>query len=320
MIEAIELTKKYQGYAAVNRISFQVREGETLGLVGTSGCGKSTTLKMLNRLIEPSSGRIIINGQDVQQIPPEKLRRGIGYSIQNSGLFPHYTVAENVAVVPRLLKWKEKRINQRTQELLAMVGLPPEKFLQRYPQELSGGQKQRVGLARALAADPPLILLDEPFGALDGITRHQIQLEFKQLKNILGKTVILVTHDIFEAVTLCDRLSVMDRGIIQQIGTSKELIFQPSNYFVRDLFASQRFQLELYITTLGDLIPWLSFHPLTTEVSKSYDLNQNLLTVLTEIDTSWVRICDRQQQVITTTNSQDLLKAFYQFKNSLISS
>ena len=175
MIEAIELTKKYQGLPAVNRISFEVAEGETLGLVGTSGCGKSTTLKMLNRLIEPTSGRVVIAGEDARQIQPEKLRRGMGYAIQNTGLFPHYTVAENVTVVPRLLQWPEKRIAFRCEELLAMVGLPPEKFASRYPHELSGGQQQRVGLARALAADPPIILLDEPFGALDRITRRQIQ-------------------------------------------------------------------------------------------------------------------------------------------------
>ena len=322
MIEAIELTKKYHGLPAVNRISFEVAEGETLGLVGTSGCGKSTTLKMLNRLIEPTSGRVVIAGEDARQIQPEKLRRGMGYAIQNTGLFPHYTVAENVTVVPRLLQWKEKRIAFRCEELLEMVGLPAEKFASRYPHELSGGQQQRVGLARALAADPPIILLDEPFGALDRITRRQIQQEFKQLESLLRKTVVLVTHDIFEAVTLCDRLCVMERGIVQQIGTPQELIFRPDNDFVRDFLAAERFQLELYVTRLQDVIRWLSPQPPSTAPTKTYPENQHLLTVLEEIEesdlkSSLVEICDRQGQRIVTTNCQDLLTGFYQFKNSL---
>ncbi len=325
MIEAIELTKKYQGLTAVNRVSFTVAEGETLGLIGTSGCGKSTTLKMLNRLIEPTSGRIVIAGKDARQIQPEKLRRRMGYAIQNTGLFPHYTVAENVAVVPRLLQWKEKRIAFRCEELLEMVGLPPGKFASRYPHSLSGGQQQRVGLARALAAEPPIILLDEPFGALDRITRRQIQQEFKQLESLLRKTVVLVTHDIFEAVTLCDRLCVMERGIVQQIGTPKELIFRPNNDFVRDLFAAERFQLELYVTRLQDLIQWLSPQDPSTAPTKTYQANQHLLTVLEDIEesdlkSSLVQICDRQRKPIITTNCQELLTKFYQFKDYLISS
>ena len=324
MIEAIELTKRYQGLTAVNQVSFAVAEGETLGLIGTSGCGKSTTLKMLNRLIEPTSGRVFIGGKDARQIQPEKLRRKIGYAIQNTGLFPHYTVAENVAVVPRLLQWKEKRITQRSEELLELVGLPPEKLASRYPHELSGGQQQRVGLARALAADPPIILLDEPFGALDRITRRQIQQEFKQLESLLRKTVVLVTHDIFEAVTLCDRLCVMDRGIVRQIGTPKELIFRPDNDFVRDLFASDRFQLELFVTRLQDLIPWLSPQE-ASAATRTYQADRPLLTVLedseaSDLKSSLVQICNRRGEPIITTNCQDLLTGFYQFKDYLISS
>lgn len=325
MIEAIELTKIYNGFPAVDRVSFEVAEGETLGLIGTSGCGKSTTLKMLNRLIKPTSGRVIVAGEDTRKLQPEKLRRHMGYAIQNTGLFPHYTVAENVAVVPQLLQWEEKRIARRSQELLKMVGLPPEKFARRYPHELSGGQQQRVGLARALAADPPIILLDEPFGALDRITRRQIQQEFKQLESLLHKTVVLVTHDIFEAVTLCDRLCVMDRGRVQQIGTPKELIFWPYNDFVRDFFAADRFQLELYVTQLQDLIPWLSPQPPGTTPTKTYSENQRLLTVLEEIEesslkTSLVQIGDRQGKPMITTNCEDLLTGFYQMKDSLIPS
>ncbi len=323
MIEAINLTKKYQQFTAVDNISFKVNGGETLGLVGTSGCGKTTTLKMLNRLIEPSSGHILIQGKDCRQGKPETLRQRIGYVIQNTGLFPHFTVAENVAVVPRLLKWKNKRIAQRINNLLRLVGLPPEEFTHRYPHELSGGQQQRVGLARALAADPPIILLDEPFGALDQITRHQIQQEFKHLESLLHKTMVLVTHDIQEAITLCDRICLMNRGKIEQIGTAKELIFQPSNDFVRDFFGSNRFQLELSVVLLEDLLPWLQPISPARFAMKPYQSNQTLLEVLEdESNSALVNICDhavpakadRDYNTILVTNRQQLLHSFYQYK------
>lgn len=326
MIEAIDLSKEYNnGIKAVSKASFKLAEGETLALVGTSGCGKSTTLKMLNRLIEPSSGRVIIAGEDTRSLKPEQLRRSIGYAIQNTGLFPHYTVAENVAVVPRLLQWKEKRIKRRNEELLEMVGLPAKKFARRYPHELSGGQQQRVGLARALAADPPLILLDEPFGALDRITRQKIQQEFKQLESLLQKTIVLVTHDVFEAVTLSDRLCVMDRGIVQQIGTPKELIFQSKNDFVREFFGRDRFQLELYVTRLKDLLPWLSSEPTNTRPIKKYDEDRHLLTVLEEIEftateTSAIAIEVSGDRLVINTNCQELLTAFYRFKEAAMRS
>jgi osmoprotectant transport system ATP-binding protein len=257
VIETINLSKTYPGQTAVENVSFNVAAGETIALIGTSGCGKTTTLKMLNRLIEPTSGQILINGNDIRQIQPEKLRQGIGYVIQSTGLFPHYTVAENIAVVPRLLGWAKPAIADRVNTLLELVGLPGDEFKQRYPDQLSGGQQQRVGIARALAADPPIVLLDEPFGALDQITRHQIQQEFRQLETLLHKTMVLVTHDVVEAVTLCDRICLMDRGQVQQIGTPQELLFKPSNNFVRNFFQHQRFQLELRATNLNDLLPYL---------------------------------------------------------------
>lgn len=322
MIEAIELTKRYDGLAAVEAISFQVAQGETLGLIGTSGCGKTTTLKMLNRLIEPTSGCIFIGGQDIRQLPPEKLRQGMGYVIQNVGLFPHYTVAENIAIVPRLLQWKEKRIAQRTGELLEMVGLPAGKFARRYPHELSGGQQQRVGLARALAANPPVVLLDEPFGALDLITRHQIQREFKRLESLLHKTMVLVTHDVFEAITLCDRLCLMDRGKIQQLGTPKELLFWPQNDFVRAFFQANRFQLELQVTCLQDLLPWLPKRNVRESQGKAYQTNQSLLEILEDIEASSLKapaieIVPAEGNTCQTVNCEDLLLAFYQFKRGL---
>ena len=319
MIEAIGLTKRYNGVTAVEAISFQVAEGETLGLIGTSGCGKTTTLKMLNRLIEPTSGCILIGGQDIRQSPPEKLRQGIGYVIQNIGLFPHYTVAENIAVVPRLLRWKERRIAGRTAELLEMVGLPPGKFARRYPRSLSGGQQQRVGLARALAANPPVVLLDEPFGALDQITRHQLQQEFQRLETLLHKTMVLVTHDVFEAITLCDRLCLMDRGTLQQLGTPKELIFAPKNDFVRNFFQANRFQLELQVTRLQDLLPWLPQREARESQVKAYQTSQSLLEVLEDVEAaslkdSSIEIVHPESNACQMSNCEDLLLAFYQFK------
>lgn len=258
MIQAVELTKKFNGTTAVDRVSFEVGEGRTLGLIGTSGCGKTTTLRMLNRLVEPTSGRVLIDGQDISRKSPEVLRRGIGYVIQNIGLFPHYTVAENVAVVPRLLNQNEEHIRKRSGELLELVGLPAERYSKRYPHELSGGQQQRVGFARALAADPPVVLLDEPFGGLDQITRGQIQRDFRHLNQQLGKTVVLVTHDVFEAVFLCDDLCLMNQGKVQQCGPPSELIFRPANDFVADFFRSQKLVAALQVVRLRYLFPFLS--------------------------------------------------------------
>lgn len=236
MIEVSNLTKTFNGKVTVDNISFSVSKGETFVMLGTSGCGKTTTLKMINRLVEPSSGRITINGKDIRDENPEILRRHIGYVIQSIGLFPHYTVEQNIEIVPRLLKWEKEKIKKRIAELLELLGLPPSEFLKRYPHDLSGGQKQRIGLARALASDPPLVLLDEPFGALDPITRKQIQKEFKSLESILNKTMILVTHDIQEAVLLGDRVCLMRGGKIEQIGKPDELISSPANSFVKEFF------------------------------------------------------------------------------------
>ena len=236
MIPAITLThvtKRYHDRAVVDDLSLTIPAGETLVLLGTSGCGKTTTLKMLNRLIDADSGIIAVNGTDVRQQEPHELRRGIGYVIQDAGLFPHYTVADNIAVVPRLLGWNPDRIRQRTQELLTMLRLP-ESILIRLPDQLSGGQRQRIGLARALAADPPIILMDEPFGALDPITRAAIRREFRDLEALQQKTIVLVTHDVREAVVLGDRIALMDAGKIIQIGPPGELQQQPATDFVAE--------------------------------------------------------------------------------------
>lgn len=252
MIKVTSLLKTFGSTSAVDNISFEVNEGENLVLLGTSGCGKTTTLKMINRLIEPDSGSISINGQDVTQQNPEELRRGIGYVMQNNGLFPHYTVAENIAVVPNLLKWDKARTQKRTLELLEKLHLPKD-YLQVYPKELSGGQQQRIGLARALVADPPVLLMDEPFGALDNVTRSKIHEEFKALDELKRKTIIMVTHDVQEAFDLADRVALMHKGKIVQMGTPADLLFRPADNFVRDFLQDQRLQLELRAVKLADL-------------------------------------------------------------------
>jgi len=256
MIRAEHLSKYYGALKAVDDISFEVKEHENLILLGTSGCGKTTTLKMLNRLIEPTSGNIWVDGKDVLKQKPEGLRRGIGYVLQNNGLFPHYTVAENIAIVPQLLKWDSKRIEKRIAALIEKLHLSTEQ-LKAYPNELSGGQQQRVGLARALVADPPILLMDEPFGALDNITRSKIQNEFKDLDELKKKTIVMVTHDVQEAFTLGDRICLMDKGKIVQIGTPAELLFKPANDFVKDFLKEQQLQLEFMTVKLSDVWVWL---------------------------------------------------------------
>ena len=225
MITARHLTKSFGPVKAVDNVSFEIKEGENLVLLGTSGCGKTTTLKMINRLIEPSAGRISVNGVDINDQSPEALRRGIGYVLQHNSLFPHYTVAENIAVVPQLLQWDKKRIKERTEALLIKLNLPPDKYLSVYPHQLSGGQQQRVNIARALAADPPVLLMDEPFGALDTITRTSISKEFSEIDEFMRKTIVMVTHDVQEAFLMGDRICLMREGRIVQIGKPLELLF-----------------------------------------------------------------------------------------------
>jgi len=228
---------------AVKDLSLQVEQGETLVLLGSSGCGKTTTLKMINRLMEPNAGTIEVGGEDITKQDPIELRRRIGYVFQGIGLFPHMTVEQNVELVPRILGWSIKRRKERAHELLQLVGLPPEEFASRFPDELSGGQQQRVGVARALATDPAYLLMDEPFGALDALSREALQQELLALKEQLKKTIVFVTHDIFEALLLGDRIAILHQGKLEQIGTEKEILSAPATPFVRDLFAKPARQL-----------------------------------------------------------------------------
>ena len=238
MITLDQVSKSYDGVSRIiNNLSFEVLEGEILMLLGSSGCGKSPILKMINRLIDPTEGRIYLDGKDIQQQDPIELRRSIGYVFQGIGLFPHLSIRENISIVPRLIGWPEDRINNRYRELLELVQLSPEIHADRFPDELSGGQQQRVAVARALAADPAYLLMDEPFGALDAITRDSLQQEFLELNQRLNKTIIFVTHDIVEAVTLGDRIAILHEGQLEQIGTREEILENPATDFVRELFA-----------------------------------------------------------------------------------
>jgi osmoprotectant transport system ATP-binding protein len=245
MIRLNHVSKTFDGGCsyAVQDLTFQVDQGETIVLLGSSGCGKTTTLKMINRLIEPTEGVIEVGGRDVMGQEPVDLRRRIGYVFQGIGLFPHMTIEQNVELVPRLLGWSVKKRRERAKELLHLVGLSPEEYANRFPDELSGGEQQRVGVARGLSADPVYLLMDEPFGALDALTREILQQELLALKKRLKKTIIFVTHDIFEALLLGDRIAILHKGNLEQIGTKREVLATPATAFVRDLFARPAKQL-----------------------------------------------------------------------------
>ncbi len=321
MLKVHQLTKKFAHQIAVENVSFEVKEGEKLILLGTSGSGKSTCLKMINRLIEPTSGEIQLNGTNILTQKPEQLRRSMGYIIQNIGLFPHYTVAQNIGLVPSLLKWKKDKIKARSEELLTLLRLSPEEYLHRYPHELSGGQRQRIGIARALAVNPPLLLMDEPFGALDPITRAQIQQDFQEIETLKHKTLIMVTHDVFEAVHLGTKICLLDAGKIQQIGTPFELVFKPHNQFVHDFFQAARFQLELQVVRFQDIQPYLNEaeSSLQSEISsQSFDKHTSILEILEKTTTHTAPIYIKiSHEKALSASREALLGAFYKWKENL---
>jgi osmoprotectant transport system ATP-binding protein len=251
MIRFEQVTKRYaDGTTAVDGLSFEVAAGELVTLVGPSGCGKTTTMMMVNRLIEPTSGRILVDGEDVAGVDPVMLRRRIGYVIQQVGLFPHRTVLDNTATVPALLGWRRDRARARAAELLDLVGLDPRTYGPRYPDQLSGGQRQRVGVARALAADPPVLLMDEPFGAVDPVVREQLQDEFLRMQAAVRKTVLLVTHDIEEAVRLGDRIAVYGQGRIEQFDTPGAVLGRPATPYVAGFVGADRGLKRLSVTDI----------------------------------------------------------------------
>ncbi len=265
---------------AVRGVSLAIEEGEFVVLLGPSGCGKTTLLRMINRLIEPTSGQIFIGDREVRDFPVTDLRRHIGYVIQQVGLFPHMTVAQNVATVPRLLGWKKQRTRERTRELLELVALPPGEYLDRYPRQLSGGQQQRVGIARAMAADPQIMLMDEPFGAIDAITRSDLQQELLRIQRKVGKTVVFVTHDVEEALLLADRIAVMRTGELVQYDTPLALLSHPVDDFVRELLGSQDVLRRLSLLEITALMEQESGMAGTTQVPAGTSAREALSLLL----------------------------------------
>ncbi len=255
-MSAIELrgvSKQYGGQKVVDAVSLTIEAGQTFCFIGASGSGKSTTLRMINRLVEPSAGSVLVEGQDVRAVDAPALRRRIGYVIQDVGLIPHYTIARNVGIVPELLGWTQAKRSARVTELLETVGLPEQAYGRRYPSELSGGQRQRVGIARALASDPPIVLLDEPFSALDPVSRASLQDEFIALSRQLGKTFVMVTHDILEAARLGDRIAVMSEGRLVQCGVPRDIVEHPADPGVLALIGRDRYRLRLMTLPLHEL-------------------------------------------------------------------
>jgi len=330
MIKVEQLSKHFGKTKAVDEIAFDVKEHENLILLGTSGCGKTTTLKMINRLIEPSAGAVFIDGKNIYDQSPEILRRSIGYVLQNNGLFPHYTVAENIAVVPNLLKWDKKRTQKRVSELLEKLHLSND-YLNAYPNELSGGQQQRIGLARALVGDPPVLLMDEPFGALDNVTRSKIHAEFKALDELKRKTIIMVTHDVQEAFELGDHICLMDNGKIVQDGTPAELLFNPANEFVKGFLQEQRLQLEFKTIKLIDL--WDKLTPPPPPKGGAFDLqgdggkNDQPFSSATDLwtglehfkfaEAETINILNDESKEVKSVGFEQLTAAFYKYKKGL---
>jgi osmoprotectant transport system ATP-binding protein len=255
MIKMENVQKKYSdGYIALKEINLECKKGEITVFIGPSGCGKTTTMKLINRLINPTRGKVYVDGKDISHIDPVELRRSIGYVIQNVGLFPHMTISENIAVVPKLLKWDKERIDKKVDELLNTVGLEPEVYRNRYPSELSGGQQQRIGIARALAAEPSVILMDEPFSALDPISREQLQDELISMQRDIQKTIIFVTHDMDEALKIADKIVIMKDGAIVQQGSPEEILRHPANEFVETFIGKKRLEQIQEIPTAEEVM------------------------------------------------------------------
>ena len=292
-IELEKVIKRYRGQEkpAVKELSIAIEAGETVAIVGPSGCGKTTTLKMINRLIEPSSGRVLIGGTDVTKADADDLRQGIGYVVQAGGLFPHWTVEKNIGAVPGLLGWDKARTRARVTELLDLVGLDPEVFRGRFPKEMSGGQQQRVGVARALAADPPVLLMDEPFGAVDPITRVRLQDQLLAIQEELHKTIVIVTHDVDEAIKLGDRVLILSEGgQIEQFGTPEEILTAPANAFVEEFVGSGATLKHLSLSSVGE-IP-----SAPVVIARPGDPSEEVAARAKEAKLSWVVVVDEEDR------------------------
>ncbi|MBS1912897.1 MAG: ABC transporter ATP-binding protein [Bacteroidetes bacterium] len=282
MIAFTDVRKQYENHAALNGVTLNVEEGTLCVLLGPSGCGKTTLLRTVNRLVDPTSGTITVNGRDIRNENPVELRRGIGYAIQSVGLFPHRTVAENIATTPDLLGMPRASVSARVDELLGMMKLDPARYRGRYPAELSGGEAQRVGVARALAADPPILLMDEPFGAVDPINRAAIRSEFLELQRRLRKTILFVSHDIQEAILLADRITLMRNGAIEQHGTPAEVVGSPASPFVEEFFGSDRQMLLLETLRAADTATPEALHAGAPTIAYGSSLRDALLRLLAD--------------------------------------
>jgi osmoprotectant transport system ATP-binding protein len=311
MITLTELTKQYPGSptAAVDHISLTVSEGEVCVLIGPSGCGKTTTMRLINRMIEPTSGKIELLGRDVTHMDGVELRRGIGYVIQQVGLFPHLTIADNVATVPRLLGWDEVKVSHRVDELLGLVDLDPGTYRHRFPRDLSGGQKQRVGVARALAADPPVMLMDEPFGAIDPITRARLQDEFLAILKRLKKTIVFVTHDLDEAIKMGDRIALLRDGKVVQYDTPETILARPANRFAEEFVGQDRALKRLSLHTVGSrMVPAGGDH-IVTDTAPQLDAEMSLrdaLSVLLSAKSDVAQVRDRGGALVGTLKLEDV--------------
>ncbi len=322
MIKFKQVSKNYGDFNALNNLNLEINEGELCVLLGPSGCGKSTSLRLINRLIKMDSGVIEVNGKDITTISEETLRRGIGYVIQNVGLLPHYTVKENISIVPKLLKWGNDKIDKRVDELLDLVGLKPSLYSHKYPNQLSGGEAQRIGVARALAADPPILLMDEPFGAVDPLTRTVLQKEFLKIQKKLKKTVIFVTHDIEEAVTLGNKIAILKSGKLMQYDRPDRILTLPKNDFITDFTGKDGslklllyYYVEKILTKIDDDKKWIlndeNIILSENETSTTYNISQDSVAIDTSLKDALAIMLKLGRRVLPVLNEGSIIGEIY---------
>ncbi|WP_310255579.1 ABC transporter ATP-binding protein [Fictibacillus barbaricus] len=306
MITFKNVGKKFpDGFEALKNIDFHIKQGELVALIGPSGCGKTTTMRMINRLIEPTRGSILIDGEDISTKNPVELRRNIGYVIQQIGLLPHMTIEDNISLVPRLKGWKKEEYEGKVDELLDLVGLDPATFRKRYPSELSGGQQQRIGVIRALAAEPPIILMDEPFSALDPISREQLQDELVKLQETIKKTIVFVTHDMDEAIKIADRIAILNKGEIVQFDTPERILRHPANDFVKGFLGENR--LASGETDMPEAIDLMRPNPVTSRYTRGL---AEALKMMKRYGVDSLLVTDQQNKLLGITTLESIEKHF----------